>query len=133
MKAQCLCAATQFDVLLKHHDVQVCHCTMCRRQSSGITMSIEIENDIHWREDSQLGIYASSDWGERGFCKACGTVLFWRLKDHSYTNINVFALSESPEGFQIRQEIYIDHKPAFYALKNQTHQLTEAESIALFK
>lgn len=47
MKARCLCGATRFEVQLRNHKVAACHCSMCRRQTSGPLMSIDIEN-IHF-------------------------------------------------------------------------------------
>jgi hypothetical protein len=54
------------------------------------------------------------------------------MQDHSYCNINVFALKELPEELVLDAEIYIDHKPAFYSLSQPSKKLTEAEVIAMF-
>lgn len=132
MHAQCLCGATQFDVDLVNYQVHVCHCSLCRRQSSGLLMTIDVlPNSLVFAQQTHLGIFRSSEWGERGFCKQCGTTLFWRMQDHSYCNINVFALEELPEELVLDEEIYIDHKPAFYSLSQPTNQLTEVEVIAM--
>lgn len=131
MKARCLCGATQFEVELKNHEVAACHCSMCRRQTSGPLLSIDIEK-MDFTEQQHLSVYSSSEWAERGFCNACGTVLFWRTKDHSFANINVFTLDELPEDLNLKLEIYIDSKPTFYAFNNQTKKMTEAEVIELF-
>ncbi len=42
MNGQCLCGETTFEVELKNHDVHVCHCSMCRRQTSGVIMTVDI-------------------------------------------------------------------------------------------
>ncbi|WP_347452928.1 GFA family protein [Acinetobacter thermotolerans] len=131
MKARCLCGATQFEVELKNHEVAVCHCSMCRRQTSGPLLSIDIEK-MDFTEQQYLSVYSSSEWAERGFCNACGTMLFWRTKDHSFANINVFTLDELPEDLNLNLEIYIDSKPTFYAFNNQTKKMTEAEVIEMF-
>lgn len=47
MKARCLCGATRFEVQLRNYEVAACHCSMCRRHTSGPLMSIDIEN-IHF-------------------------------------------------------------------------------------
>ncbi|KGT48742.1 MULTISPECIES: GFA family protein [Acinetobacter] len=131
MKARCLCGATQFEVELKNHEVAACHCSMCRRQTSGPLLSIDIEK-MDFTEQQYLSVYSSSEWAERGFCNACGTMLFWRTKDHSFANINVFTLDELPEDLNLNLEIYIDSKPTFYAFNNQTKKMTEAEVIEMF-
>ena len=55
MHAQCLCGTTQFDVDLVNYQVHVCHCSLCRRQSSGLLMTIDVKpeslvflNRINW-------------------------------------------------------------------------------------
>lgn len=133
MKGQCVCGATQFELILKNHAVNSCHCSICRRQTSGVIMTIEVEpGSLHFIEQEHLGIYDSSAWGERGFCKQCGTNLFWRSKDHSYTNINAFALNEQPQDLSLAMEIFIDNKPTFYAFEGQRKTMTEADIVAMF-
>lgn len=131
MKARCLCGATQFEVQLRNHEVAACHCSMCRRQTSGPLMAIDIE-DIHFVDQQYLSVFNSSEWAERGFCSVCGTFIFWRTKDHSFANINVFTLEELPEDLDFNLEIYVDHQPAFYLFNNQTQKMTEAEVIEMF-
>jgi len=133
MKGQCVCGATMFTVELKNHDVHACHCSICRRQTSGVIMTIDVEQgSLQFTQDEHLSIYNSSDWGERGFCNCCGTNLFWRTKDQSYCNINAFALDQQPQDIKFDMEIFIDNKPEFYAFNNETKKLTEADVIALF-
>jgi len=131
MKARCLCGATQFEVQLRNHEVAACHCSMCRRQTSGPLMAIDIE-DIHFVDQQYLSVFNSSEWAERGFCSVCGTFIFWRTKDHSFANINVFTLEELPDDLDFNLEIYVDHQPAFYLFNNQTQKMTEAEVIEMF-
>ncbi|WP_436912866.1 GFA family protein [Acinetobacter schindleri] len=131
MKARCLCGVTRFEVQLRNHEVAACHCSMCRRQTGGPLMTIDIE-DIHFIDQQYLSVFNSSEWAERGFCSICGTFIFWRTKDHSFANINVFTLEELPEDLDFNLEIYVDHQPAFYLFNNQTQKMTEAEVIEMF-
>ena len=131
MKARCLCGVTRFEVQLRNHEVAACHCSMCRRQTSGPLMAIDIE-DIHFVDQQYLSVFNSSEWAERGFCSVCGTFIFWRTKDHSFANINVFTLEELPDDLDFNLEIYVDHQPAFYLFNNQTQKMTEAEVIEMF-
>jgi hypothetical protein len=133
MKGQCVCGETAFTVTLKDHNVHVCHCSICRRQTSGVIMTVDtVQGSLNFDKQKYLSVYSSSDWGERGFCNACGTNLFWRTKDQSYCNINVFSLEEAPEDLKLDMEIYIDNKPEFYSFSNRTQKMTEAEVVALF-
>ena len=133
MKGQCLCGVTTFDVELNNHDVHVCHCSICRRQTSGVIMTIDVkQGTLVFDQQDHLSVFNSSEWGERGFCNACGTTLFWRTKDQSYCNINAFSLNDAPQDLKLDLEIYIDSKPDFYSFKNETKKMTEAEVVALF-
>ena len=133
MKGQCVCGETTFEVELSNHDVHACHCSICRRQTSGVIMTIdEKQGSLKFLKQDHLSVYNSSAWGERGFCNACGTNLFWRTKDQNYCNINAFALNESPQDLNFDLEIYIDSKPEFYAFQNATKKMTEADVVALF-
>ncbi|HHP8032774.1 TPA: GFA family protein [Acinetobacter baumannii] len=133
MNGQCLCGETTFEVELKNHDVHVCHCSMCRRQTSGVIMTVDVVKDsLKFIQQKHLSVFNSSEWGERGFCNACGTIIFWRTKDQSYCNINVFSLNEPVKDLKLDMEIFIDSKPDFYNFQNDTKKLTEAEVAAQF-
>ena len=85
MKGQCVCGETTFEVELSNHDVHACHCSICRRQTSGVIMTIDVKQGcLKFLTQDHLSVYNSSAWGERGFCNACGTNLFWRTKDQNY-------------------------------------------------
>jgi hypothetical protein len=79
-----------------------------------------------------LARYASSEWAERGFCKTCGSSLFYFLKpSQSYTlGVGTF---DDPSQFLLDREIFIDHKPAGYALAGDHPRLTEAEVFAEYE
>ena len=132
MKGQCVCGKVVFDVEILNTDVHVCHCAMCRKQSSGILMSIDIVPEtLQFKAQQFLSIYDSSEWGERGFCNHCGTSLFWRLKNNEYANVNAFAVDLPEHNLHLDSEIFIDYKPKFYEFRNLTKKLTEAEVMAL--
>lgn len=66
--------------------------------------------------------YRSSEWAERGFCPTCGTHLFYHLlpTDEYIVPAGLFQM----ERFQLTSQIFIDEKPDFYELKNETPTLT---------
>ena len=66
--------------------------------------------------------FRSSEWAERGFCPACGTHLFYRLRA-SGEYILPAGLFQDAE-FLMSSEIFIDEKPGFYEFRNDTEKLT---------
>src|SRR5690606_9332393 len=87
--------------------------------------------DVDIPENDALGVYRSSDWAERGFCKECGTPLFWRTHDHSMYAVSATAV-EISEGLRLATETFIEEKPQYYAFANDTTKVTGAEWMAMF-
>ncbi len=84
----------------------------------GSNVVIEGEENVH--------IFESSDWAERGFCRVCGTHLFYRLKESMQYMLPV-GLFRTVDSFVFEKEIYVDSKPEFYCFGNEVEQLTEEE------
>ncbi|MDX2287894.1 MAG: GFA family protein, partial [Hyphomicrobiaceae bacterium] len=72
----CLCGAVKFAATPKPHDdgvhVDACHCAMCRRQVGGPLMAVACDK-VEVTAGAYLGVYQSSAWAERCFCKRCGS------------------------------------------------------------
>ncbi len=131
LTGQCLCGAVHFSATPKNKDVGVCHCSMCRRWSGGPLMVLDCGDRIQYENQSGIGVYKSSEWGERGFCKKCGTALFWKLqgKDHYIVPVDAF---DDPGDLKFASEIFIEEKPAYYDFANETHKMTGEEVFAMF-
>jgi hypothetical protein len=128
---RCLCGAVSYAAKAQEPVVDVCHCTMCRRWGSGPLFAIEVADPVAFQNEDQIGIYRSSEWGERGFCKLCGTALYWRLRDGSHTALCVGTLDRE-DGLRFATEIFIDEKPAYYDFANATTRLTGQQVMAMF-
>lgn len=130
-RGQCLCGAVTFAATSVSRDVGACHCGMCRRWAAGPFFGVTVQG-IDFDSDAELGVYASSPWAERGHCKACGSPLFWRLRDQSMTIVSVNALSYSGD-MTLDHEVYIDEKPGYYNFAEKTRQLTGADIMNMIK
>jgi len=105
---------------------------MCRRWSGGSPFFGAMVNAVTWSEgEDNVGRFSSSDWAERGFCKSCGTTLFYFLKPASQYTLSVGTFDD-PAKFHLGSEIYIDHKPKGYDLAGEHPRLTEQEILAKF-
>lgn len=131
LKGQCLCGAVTFEAAPEKLEMGACHCSMCRRWSGGVFLAVEC-GVLKIADESQLGVYKSSEWGERCFCKACGSTLFWRMQDGSHAAVSVQAFDD-PGAFALVSEIFSDEQPASYAFANATKRMTGAETIAAFQ
>jgi hypothetical protein len=131
---KCLCGAVTFTATVALSDdglhVDACHCGICRRQIGGPLMTVACK-DLDVPATPSLGVYQSSDWGERGFCKTCGSNLFFRMRDGSFSAVNAGALDDLSDA-KFTMEIFIDDKPAYYDFAQKTKKLTGDDVRALF-
>ena len=127
----CLCGAVRFTAAPATHDYGVCHCNMCRRWTAGPFMAIECDGTMEFEKGADLGVYQSSDWAERGFCRKCGTPLFYKLRGQNDYYVSTEAFDDTGD-FRLVREIYVEEKPAHYAFANDTKKMTGAEVMAEF-
>lgn len=130
MRGRCLCGAVQFTARPHGRDLSACHCGICRRWTAGPFFAVECDG-LTIADDSSLGVYPSSEWAERGFCKKCGTSLFYRLLGKDFAAVSVESLDER-NGFAFTSQIFVDEKPAYYDFANATKTMTGAEVFAAF-
>ncbi|MEM7722200.1 MAG: GFA family protein [Pseudomonadota bacterium] len=131
----CLCGAVRYTLSEAPTEYGACHCGMCRKFSGGIELGVHVmPGGITFDRDDTLATYASSEWAERGFCKICGSSLFWRLTApgpmHGMMSVSVGSL-DSMEGLSFNTEVYIDAKPESYAFAGDRNRMTEADVMAM--
>ena len=131
MTGACLCGEVRFTAAPKKREVGACHCSMCRRWTTGPFLGLECGSTLEVADKSQLGVYRSSAWAERAFCKQCGTPLYYRLVDKDFYFVSAEAFDDRG-GFVFASQIFIDEKPAYYEFANKTHNMTGAEVFAAF-
>jgi hypothetical protein len=130
LEGHCLCGAVTLRAAINHSQVGACHCATCRRWGGGPLLAIESDQPVAFDGAQQISVYASSDWAERGFCKECGTHLFYRLLDQPFYAIPV-GLFDDQQDWQLTRKVFIDQRPEFYCFAQRTEQLTGDELFAL--
>ncbi|MBG88526.1 MAG: aldehyde-activating protein [Verrucomicrobiales bacterium] len=123
----CLCGKVKVELDHEPETFTICHCDSCRRFSGGVAMSFHRGADLEF-DPEQVGRFTLEDspWSERGFCKTCGTNLFYRLKKSNdyFLYLGLFGDQIHP---RFDSQEYIDHKPDFYHFAEETKTTTEAE------
>ena len=127
----CLCGAVSFTTSNFSKKVGACHCGMCRKWGGGPFMEVDCGTNISFKGEENITVYNSSDWAERGFCKKCGSHLFYRLKESNQHMVPV-GLFDDQEPFVFDSQVFIDKKPSFYSFANQTNDMTEAEIFEIY-
>ncbi len=130
-KGRCLCGRVKVSAPGMSTGVAACHCSMCRRWSGGPLLAVECGTEVSFEGEEHIGVYDSSAWAERGFCRNCGTHLFYRLKDGKQYIMPV-GLFDDAEGLVLEAQIFIDEKPAYYRFADKTHDMTGAEVFAKY-
>ncbi len=130
-QGHCLCGAVQITAREASNSVGACHCGMCRRWGGGPFMEIDCGVDVSISGAENVSVFDSSEWAERGFCRNCGTHLFYRLKEAKQYMMPV-DLFDSSENLVFDTQVFIDEKPSFYRFANETREMTGAEIFAMY-
>ncbi len=94
-------------------------------------MEVDCGVEVSVDGEEHVSTYDSSVWAERGFCRSCGTHLFYRIKETGQHMIPV-GLFDSDENLVFETQVFIDEKPSFYRFANDTHDMTGAEIFAKY-
>lgn len=127
-KGKCLCGGVSFEATVTDHGFHACHCSTCRAWSSSPLFAVAVEKIVFQGED-KISVYGSSEWAERGFCKDCGSSLFYHLKETDDYMI-CCGLFEDQSLFELKGEIYVDEQPGGYAFAGDHSRLSGAEFLA---
>jgi hypothetical protein len=103
---------------------------MCRRWGEGPAFTLHGGTEVELT--GPVTRYASSPWAERAFCSHCGTHLFYRLlaTNEHFLSAGLF---QDEDGMRLASQIFIDEKPAYYDLANDTPKLTGAQVLAQYE
>jgi len=114
LTGQCECGAVAFQVTGARKEITMCHCGQCRRTSGHHWAATNAPYDqVTFTNDAGLKWYASSDWAKRGFCKECGSSLFYRMNDEDGIGIAAGCFTE-PTGFTAGKHIFTADKGEYY-------------------
>ncbi len=131
----CLCGAVRYTLADAPEGYGACHCNMCRRWSGGIELGLQIMPDrITWEGMDDVATYKSSEWAERGWCRKCGSSLFWRLTaEGPMSGLTALCAGtlDTLDGLELTSEVYIDQKPAGHAFAGERTRMTEADVMAM--
>ncbi len=125
----CLCGEINISAKSMNTHVGACHCSICRKWGGGPLMAVECGTEVSFSDNELITTFNSSEWAERGFCKQCGSHLFYRLKVNNFHYMPVGIFDDSDD-VVFDHQVFIDFKPDYYEFANTTKNLTEAEVFA---
>ncbi len=126
----CLCGAVRYEVRGPLRDVSACHCEQCRRTSGNFVAATAARlDDFALVEEGGLAWYQSSADARRGFCRTCGSSLFWRPTAGDRIGIMAGTL-DRPTGLATKMHIFVDQVADYDAVPAGMATMTGAEYFA---
>jgi hypothetical protein len=124
----CLCGALTYRVNGNMRDVIVCHCGQCQHAhgyapgysaARQAELTIEGEGNLTW--------YRSSEQARRGFCRRCGSSLFWAPEGRDTVSITAGSL-HPPTGLKTVLHIMLADKRDYYTIADGVPQAQGSSS-----
>ena len=113
-RGSCLCGAVSFKVEGELSPPDACHCSQCRKASGHYWASTDVPRDaVTISGEDKLGWFQSSEKVRRGFCKECGSPLFWDAAGRANIAISMGAF-EDPTGTHLEKHIFVGDKGDYY-------------------
>jgi hypothetical protein len=120
LRGVCLCGGVAYRAEGPVHHASHCYCTMCQKQhgaAAGSYANVGSAGYVIERGAELVTEYASSELGRRGFCRVCGSNLFWRSTD-SPDRIAVTLGTLEPEyDGPVERELFTETKPAWLPVR----------------
>ncbi len=116
----CLCGGVRYRIAGPCRDIIVCHCENCRRAHGHVAAYTAVARDrLELLADATLEWYhdASPDtW--RGFCRRCGSSLFWDARDGA-GRISIAAGSlDDSRALKTIGHIFLDEAGKYYDVED---------------
>ncbi|MBP3127240.1 GFA family protein [Thalassospira sp. ER-Se-21-Dark] len=130
----CHCGDVRYEVHGPIDDAVMCHCELCRKLHGHVSSYARFDrHHLKLAKGDGLRWYRMSDKTDRGFCKECGTALFWRPVRNDNMALMPGTLDDT-KGMTTVGQIYCADKGDYYPLDPaipQHDQSDKAENAAV--
>ncbi len=117
----CLCGAVRYRVNGELDDPHLCHCDMCQKQSGHCVAGAGAQRkELEVTGEDNVTWYKSSSFARRGFCRVCGSKLFWD-DGGEFVGLNMGSLDQ-PTGLKLDRHIFVEDKPDYYEIEDKLPQ-----------
>lgn len=112
----CLCGAVRFRTRGPLRGVIYCHCSQCRRQSGHFFAATNVSDaDITVDGEENVTWFEASSFARRGFCRTCGSLLFWKPNQDTYVSVLAGSF-DAPTGMAGDCHIFVADKGDYYEI-----------------
>lgn len=118
----CFCGAVRYEVKGVLRGVVNCHCSQCTKLNGNFgPHSKAPKSNIRIAKDEGLHWYQISDVARRGFCRKCGSGLFWENVEQDALGIVAGSL-DKPTNLETIGHIFVADKSDFYEITDDIQQ-----------
>lgn len=127
----CLCGAVRYTIKTEKTELSGCSCEQCRRHTGSLLVGIDVPAEAITFTAGSPAVYSSSSWAERGFCRDCGSTLFYRVTTGSMAGLTAMAAGtlDSLDGLTVASEVFSDGTGGAYLLAGEHERLTGEETM----
>lgn len=95
MSGGCQCGAVRYALLAVADTPCICHCRMCQKQTGNYFGAFAGIEEKHFEVTrGEVAYFRSSDIGDRGFCRDCGTPLVYRYTSVARVAVTLGSLDD---------------------------------------
>ena len=113
----CLCGAVQYEIAGELKQVVGCHCSMCRKWTGHyLAFTAAWNEELKITRSDGLEWFESSPGNRRGFCRKCGSPLFFVSAGDDKTSISAGSL-DGATGLHMLAHIFAPDQGDYYELE----------------
>ena len=111
----CQCGAVRYGLLSKPTEPSICHCRMCQKAFGNYFAPLAgvPRADLVWTR-GQPGSFRSSEAVERGFCRDCGTPLYYTVLTRDRISVSLGSL-DNPDLVEPEEQFGVEGRRALFA------------------
>lgn len=111
----CQCGAVRYHLTARLDNAHICHCRMCQKHVGGPFAALVAakREDFVWTR-GEPGRFRSSANVDRGFCRDCGTPLFYDELTSGHINFTIGSFDE-PAGLAPNGQVGSESKLPWFA------------------
>ena len=122
IKGRCECGRVQYEVDAEISDLSHCHCSQCRRLHGAAFATfacVPRDKFSYVSGESDLSVYASSEYSDRVFCRICGSSILADYRpDPDELYLTMGTVNGDPKYPQAYHE-YVGSKAPWYEIGDE--------------
>lgn len=122
ISGRCNCGAVAFVATGLFRQARACHCRTCRRQSGHYLAATRVDSDcLRVTGEQKLTWFEATPSARRGFCRICGSHLFWEIPGSGFRSILMGSI-DNAEGLELSDHIFVSEKGVYYKIGDDLPQ-----------